>query len=74
MDEPRFPWQIPYLAAIIELDPLRLPAKIGEAEIAIAARLAHHPKGEELEALTDALQNLRFLLNQKNRENKTDVA
>lgn len=74
MDEPRFPWQIPYLAALMELDPFRLAAKIGEAEMAITARLGRQPDDEESEALRDALRNLRFLLNQKSKDAKTDAA
>lgn len=74
MDEPRFRWQIPYLAAAMELDPLKLAAKIGEAEIAITSRLAQQPEAEELEALADALRTLRFLLDQKSNGAKTDVA
>lgn len=73
-DLPRFPWQDPYLAALTEFDPIKLTLKIGEAEIAIAARLVQQPDGEELEALHDALRNLRFLLNQRDRNTKADVA
>ena len=74
MDEPKFPWQIPYLAALMELDPLRLAVKIGEAEMAITAQLGRQPEGEELESLTDALRNLRLLLNQKSKDAQTDAA
>jgi hypothetical protein len=67
-DETKFPWQIPYLAALAEIDPITLTLKIGYAEVTIATRLREQRiEPEELEALKDALRNLRFLLDQNNK-------
>jgi hypothetical protein len=56
-------WRALYRAAILELDPKRLPALVKAAEDAINARAssdARVPLGERRE-MDDALSTLRFL-------------
>ena len=64
-DREHEPWQLLYSAALLELDPDKLPSVLQAAEQAIQQRLAslsrssnHHA---ERQAIADALQNLRVL-------------
>jgi hypothetical protein len=76
MDVIRFSWQKPYLEALTEFDPAKLPLKINAAQRAIACRLRERPDFDELQALQDALANLRILMDtpSKSDESKSDVA
>jgi hypothetical protein len=57
-------WRTPYQAALLELDPAKLPERIEQAYKAILTHmdLAHQNSyGAEHQALADALANLRVL-------------
>lgn len=56
-------WRSFYQAALLELDPVRLPERIERAYIAIQICLTAHSNGNspEYQALADALANLRVL-------------
>jgi hypothetical protein len=58
-------WLELYRCALLELDPSRLPMRVQEARQAIERRLRELTPGNgnqtHLQALTDALQNLRVL-------------
>jgi hypothetical protein len=57
-------WKKPYEAAILELDPTKLPRRISEAHQAILNRIEElltRPSDSEQHALNDALRNLRIL-------------
>ncbi len=56
-------WQSFYQAALLELDPVKLPGRIERAYIAIQICLTAHSNGNspEYQALADALANLRVL-------------
>lgn len=63
------PWRALYKAAILELDPEKLPQRIGQAESAIMDRmedLNHSGDGSESQALMSALNVLRDLLRMAN--------
>lgn len=62
----QYPWIEIYRAALLEVDPAKLPALIAEAENVIQQRLRDfHGEGPaaaaERQALSDALQNLRVI-------------
>jgi hypothetical protein len=56
-------WQLRYKAALLELDPVKLPQRIEQAYSAIQTCLIAHQNGNsaEYQALADALANLRVL-------------
>jgi len=60
-------WQLLYNDAVLELDPIKLPAKIETAQKAIGDRLDAALHGgdqidaNELQAIEDARHNLNFL-------------
>jgi hypothetical protein len=56
-------WRYSYQAALLELDPVKLPEQIERAYSAIQSCLNAHPNGDSVEyqALADALANLRVL-------------
>ena len=56
-------WRLSYQAALLELDPVKLPQRIERAYSAIQTCLNAHPNGNgaEYQALADALANLRVL-------------
>jgi competence protein ComGF len=56
-------WQLCYKAALLELDPVKLPQRIEQAYSAIQNCLNAHRNGNsaEYQALADALANLRVL-------------
>ena len=56
-------WQLRYKAALLELDPVKLPQRIERAYSAIQTCLIAHQNGNsaEYQALADALANLRVL-------------
>ena len=61
-------WVEPYQAAVLEMNPTKMAARIGVAESAIKARIADissPPAEEELIALKDALRVLRLLEKQE---------
>jgi hypothetical protein len=68
LDYPK--WQQKYQAALVELDPKQLPARIHVAENAILVRLrelAGNPNGAaERHAITNARRALRILLVKRN--------
>jgi hypothetical protein len=62
----KFPdWQLEYQAALLEIDPQKLPERVKAAEDAIFLRqqaLANNSDGHaEREAIEDAMRALRFL-------------
>jgi hypothetical protein len=62
----QYVWQEPYSAAMLELDPDKLPQRIAMAQEAIAKRLEETKNdgmrsGDERLALSDAQQTLRAL-------------
>jgi hypothetical protein len=59
----RYEWQRPYLAAALEIDSQRLPAKISEARSAIRSRLSDGASldASERSAAADALNALTTL-------------
>jgi hypothetical protein len=66
----RFPdWQLEDQAALLEVDPQKLPGRIRAAETAIFLRqqaLVHSSDGHaEREAIEDAMRALRFLQTEK---------
>jgi hypothetical protein len=66
----RFPeWQVAYQAALLEVDPQKLPERVKDAEAAIFLRqqaLANSPDGHaERQAIEDAMPALRFLQTEK---------
>jgi hypothetical protein len=55
-------WRLCYEAALLELDPVRLPQQIEQAYSAIQTCLnAHQGNNAEYQAMADALANLRVL-------------
>jgi hypothetical protein len=56
-------WRLSYQAALLELDPVKLPQRIERAYSAIQTCLNAHSNGNsaEYQALADALANLRVL-------------
>jgi hypothetical protein len=56
-------WRLCYEAALLELDPVKLPQQIEQAYSAIQTCLNAHRKGNsaEYQAMADALANLRVL-------------
>jgi hypothetical protein len=58
-------WMDLYRSALLELDPDKLPKRITEARLAVEKRLRELSPGNgdetQLQALADALQNLRVL-------------
>jgi hypothetical protein len=55
-------WQNPYLAAMLEMDSVKMKAKITDAETAIRRRMINgSAEPEECQAALDALSALRFL-------------
>lgn len=57
-------WTQLYHAALLELDPTKLPERIKVAQQAVEARISlviRQPNSQELRALEDALRNLRSL-------------
>lgn len=56
-------WRLCYEAALLELDPVKLPQRIERAYSAIQSCLNAHKNGnsEEYQAMADALANLRVL-------------
>ena len=65
----RYSWQRHYEVAISETDPTRLPVLITAAESAIEARIAeiramHDSTPEEHQAIMDARNGLRILINE----------
>ncbi len=70
MDHLRFPeWQKPYLDALVELDPEKLPERVASAETAIIQRMEQFtasPDSEvERRAVKDALDALYVLKRDK---------
>ena len=66
----RFPhWQLEYQAALLEVDPQKLPERVKAAEAAIFLRqqaLVHSSDGHaEREAIEDAMRALRFIQTEK---------
>jgi hypothetical protein len=66
----RFPeWQVAYQAALLEVDPQKLPERVKAAEAAIFLRqqaLANSSDGHaERQAVEDAMHALRFLQTEK---------
>ena len=65
MTSHQYEWQNDYRAALIELNPKRLPTRIEKAEATIAARrlALSSPVGheEEIAALENAFRNLEIL-------------
>ena len=66
----RFPeWQVAYQAALLEVDPQKLPERVKAAEAAIFLRqqaLVHSSDGHaEREAIEDAMRALRFIQTEK---------
>jgi hypothetical protein len=66
----RFPdWQIAYQAALLEVDPQKLPERVKAAEAAIFLRqqaLDHSSDGHaEREAIEDAIHALLFIKHEK---------
>lgn len=66
----RFPdWQLEYEAALLEVDPQKLPDRVKAAETAIFLRqqaLVHSSDGHaEQEAIEDAMRALRFIQTEK---------
>ena len=66
----RFPdWQLEYQAALLEVDPQKLPERIKAAEASIFLRqqaLVHSSDGQaEREAIEDAMRALRFIQTEK---------
>ena len=62
--EPRQDWRESYHAALLELDPAKLPERIEQAYKAIQIYMdieRQNCNGVELQALADALANLRVL-------------
>jgi hypothetical protein len=62
--EPRQDWRESYHAALLELDPAKLPERIEQAYKAIHIFMdiaRQNSNGAELQALADALANLRVL-------------
>ena len=62
-EEPQNDWRPSYQAALLELDPLKLPQRIEQAYSAIQTCLNAQQNGNcaEYQALADALANLRVL-------------
>jgi hypothetical protein len=63
-DDLKKDWQALYHAALLELDPVKLPERIEQAHSAIEEYLAavrQRSDGDEWQTLEDALQNLRVL-------------
>ena len=55
-------WRLCYEAALLELDPVKLPQQIEQAYSAIQTCLnAHQGNSAEYQAMADALANLRVL-------------
>jgi hypothetical protein len=55
-------WRLCYEAALLELDPVKLPQQIEQAYSAIQTCLnAHQGHSAEYQAMADALANLRVL-------------
>jgi hypothetical protein len=56
-------WRLRYEAALLELDPVKLPERIEQAYSAIQTGLntPQNAKGAEYQAMADALANLRVL-------------
>ena len=66
----RFPdWQLEYQAALLEVDPQKLPERVKAAEAAIFLRqqaLVHSSDGHaERQAIEDAMHALRFIQTEK---------
>jgi hypothetical protein len=70
MSEEQANWMEIYQSALLEFDPIKLPLRLQEARQAVEQRLqelkhdnanAHDGDGTQLQALADALQNLRVL-------------
>jgi hypothetical protein len=70
MSEEQANWMELYQSALLEFDPIKLPLRLQEARQAVEQRLqelkhdnanAHDGDGTQLQALADALQNLRVL-------------
>jgi hypothetical protein len=66
----RFPeWQLQYQAALLEVDPQKLPERVKAAEAAIFLRqeaLVHSSDGHaERQAIEDAMRALRLLQTEK---------
>ena len=66
----RFPeWQLAYQAALLEVDPQKLPERVKAAEAAIFLRqqaLDHDSDGHvERQAIEDAMRALRFIQTEK---------
>jgi hypothetical protein len=64
-----YPWQHDYQAALLELDPEKLPQRVEAAETAIFKRLQTISQGSdtraERQAIEDALASLRVLKQEK---------
>jgi hypothetical protein len=63
-DDQKKDWQVLYQAAILELDPVKLPDRIEQAHNAIQAYLTvvrQSSDSSEWQPLEDALHNLRVL-------------
>jgi hypothetical protein len=59
-----YPWQPLYEAALLELDPAKLPERVEQAFTAIQTYMqvaGYSSNGDEQQALADALANLRVL-------------
>jgi hypothetical protein len=58
-------WKDAFQAALVELDPAKIPALIHEAEMSMAERSNSLPaaSSEELQAISDATWTLRILKN-----------
>jgi hypothetical protein len=56
-------WKDAFQAALVEVDPAKLPALIHEAEVSMAERSKSSPEvsSEELQAISDATWTLRIL-------------
>ena len=66
----RFPeWQVAYQAALLEVDPQKLPERVKAAEAAIFLRqqaMIHSSDGHvERQAIEDAMRALRFIQTEK---------
>jgi hypothetical protein len=69
MRRPNVDWQRTYEAALLELDPTRVPELINRARWAISQRLANSDFSQvEQNAMQDALHNLDVLLRISSQE------
>ena len=74
-NSPIFPWEVPYMAAVLETDDAVLPERLREAERAVTQRLISlpdlHENDNERQALERALEGIARL--QRERLGRLDI-